>query len=215
VVRDKVSRHTRIKICGITRPQDGCEAAALGADAIGLVFYEGSPRCVTLDQAQAIIAVLPPLVTLVALFLDPTRGRVADILAALPIDLLQFHGNETPGFCRGFARRYLKALPMGGGADPVIYANRHSDAAGFLLDSHVAGQQGGTGRTFDWGSVPQDLGKPYLLAGGLDSDNVAEAIQACRPYGVDVSSGVEVTKGVKDPVRMAAFIREVNRVGSD
>jgi len=206
----------RIKICGITRPADGQQAAALGADAIGLVFVPGTPRHVELATATEIIAALPPLVTVVALFLDPTRAEVERVLAALPIDLLQFHGNEPPEFCRSFGRRYMKALGMADGAEAAAaQARRYSDAAAFLLDSHATGQRGGSGQTFDWQRIPRDLERPFLLAGGLHAGNVAEAIRQCRPYGVDVSSGVEAAKGIKDAERMAAFISEVRRVESE
>lgn len=206
---------TRIKICGITRPEDALAAARLGADAIGLVFHPRSPRYVELAAAREIVAALPPLVSVVALFMDPGRQEVETVLSGLTVDLLQFHGSESPAFCELFGRRYLKALPMGGGADPLAHARAHGQALGFLLDSHAPGQQGGSGETFDWNHIPQELPKPYLLAGGLHPGNVAEAVRRCRPYGVDVSSGVEAAKGIKDPAKLAAFINEVNRVGQD
>lgn len=207
---------TRIKICGVTRPDDGLCAAELGADAIGLVFFAGSPRHVDLDTASRIIAVLPPLTTVVALFQDPTAAAVEQVVAELPVDLLQFHGGESPEFCRRFGRRYLKALAMAGGrAAAQAQARQYPDAAGFLLDSHAVGQQGGSGQVFDWSQIPADLNRPYLLAGGLSPDNVADAIRQHRPYGVDVSSGVEAARGIKDAVKMAAFISEVKRVESE
>jgi len=206
---------TRIKICGITRPEDGAYAAAAGADAIGLVFCAASPRCVSPAQAREIVAALPPLVTVVALFLDPQPHEVEQVLASVPVDLLQFHGAEPPEFCRRFQRRYLKALPMGGGADPLALAAQYPDAAGFLLDSHAQGGIGGTGTTFDWSTIPSTLPRPFLLAGGLHPGNVAEAVRTCRPYGVDVSSGVESAKGIKDSAKVAAFIDEVRRVQFD
>ena len=204
---------TRIKICGITRPEDGLAAASAGADAIGLVFYAGSPRNIELAVAREIVAALPPLVSVVALFMNPSRDEVQRVLSDLAIDVLQFHGSEPAAFCESFPKRYLKALAMGGGADPYAQAAEHAQAAGFLLDSHAPGQQGGSGETFDWDTIPQDLPKPFLLAGGLSPDNVAEAVRRCRPYGVDVSSGVEAARGIKDPAKLAAFINEVNRVG--
>lgn len=204
---------TRIKICGITRPDDGRRAAELGADAVGLVFCAASPRNLDLASAARIIGSLPPLVTVVALFMDPLRADVAAVVSELPIDLLQFHGSEPPEFCRGFGRRYIKALAMGAdAADPRQQAHEYPDAAGFLLDSHAVGGQGGSGQTFDWSRVPQDFARPFLLAGGLGPDNVAAAVRQCRPYGVDVSSGVEAAKGIKDAGKMAAFINEVRRV---
>lgn len=207
---------TRIKICGVTRPEDGLCATELGADAIGLVFYAGSARNVDIETAKRIIAELPPLVSVVALFQNPSAAEVNRVLAELSVDLLQFHGNESPDFCRSFGRRYVKALAMAGGrSDAQEQALRYPDAAGFLLDSHAVGQQGGSGRVFDWSQIPADLSRPFLLAGGLDPENVADAIRQHRPYGVDVSSGVETAKGIKDAVRMAAFISEVKRVESE
>lgn len=206
---------TRVKICGITRPEDGRQAAVLGADAIGLVFVPASTRYVELDTAAEIIAALPPLVGVVALFLDPQPAEVERVVRRLPVDLLQFHGSESPEFCRAFGRRYLKALAMSeGSADPISQARRYPDAAGFLLDSHAPGELGGSGRAFDWSRVPE-LPRPLVLAGGLNPDNVAAAIRRCRPYGVDVSSGVEAGKGIKDADRMAAFLNEVRRVDSE
>lgn len=190
-------------------------AAQAGADAIGLVFCAVSPRCVMVGQAREIVAALPPLVSVVALFLDPSREEVERVLAEVPVDLLQFHGDESPAFCRGFGRRYMKSLPMGGGAEPLALAAEYPDAAAFLLDSHAKGGVGGTGATFDWSTIPSALPRPYLLAGGLHPGNVAEAVRACRPYGVDVSSGVESAKGIKDPAKVAAFINEVRRVQLD
>lgn len=202
---------TRVKICGITRPEDAIAAAAAGADAIGLVFCAASPRHIAPERAREIVAALPPLVSTVALFLDPARDEVARVLDAVEVDLLQFHGRESPEFCESFGRRYLKALGMGGGSDTAADAAAHPHATGFLLDSHVPGAQGGSGETFDWSRIPV-LPKPYLLAGGLSPANVAEAVRRCRPYGVDVSSGVESAKGIKDAAKIAAFIDEVNRV---
>ncbi len=204
---------TRIKICGITRPSDGVAAVELGADALGLVFCETSPRFVTPEQAEEIVAALPPLVSVVALFVNAPASDVERVLARVPVDLLQFHGDEAPEYCSSFGRRYIKALPMGGGVEPTAYARRYADAAAFLLDSHALGGLGGSGSRFDWSRIPSGLGKPLILAGGLDASNVAEAIEQCRPYGVDVSSGVEAAKGVKDVARMEAFIKEVMRVG--
>lgn len=197
---------TRIKICGITRVEDGCQAAALGADAIGLVFYRDSPRHVTPQQARALVAALPPFVSVVALFVDPTRAEVEAALAACPIDILQFHGAETPAFCRSFARPYLKALRVKPGVDVSAYAAQYADARGLLVDAYVEGLPGGTGQAFDWSLLPHDLPVPLILSGGLDEHNVARAVASVRPAAVDVSSGVEQSKGIKDAARMAAFI---------
>jgi phosphoribosylanthranilate isomerase len=208
---------TRVKICGITRVDDGIAAAQAGADAIGLVFWPGTPRCVTLEQAHAIAAAVPPFVTLVGLFVDPAPAEVHAALAAVPLDVLQFHGDEAPEFCAGFGRPYVKAIPVRPGTDLLHYATRHAGAKGWLFDSfQPGGLPGGTGTTFDWSKVPPGLGRPLILSGGLTPDNVGEAIRALRPWAVDVSSGVETTgrdgkpnKGIKSAPRIAAFIREV------
>lgn len=211
---------TRIKICGITRVDDGLAAAHAGADAIGLVFWAGTPRVVAVERARAIVAALPPFVSVVGLFVDPSADHVRATLAAVPLDMLQFHGSEPPEFCRGFGRRYLKALPVAAGAKAaglIECAQRYGDAAGLLFDAPPAeGLPGGTGRTFDWGMLPKGLSQPVVLSGGLSVVNVAEAIRRVRPSAVDVSSGVEARdaaglpiKGVKDPARIAAFIEEV------
>lgn len=200
----------RVKICGVTRPEDGAHAARCGADAIGLVFYPPSPRAVDLERARAVVAALPPFVTVVALFVDPAPAAVREVLAALPVGLLQFHGEEPPEACQVYGRPYLKAVPMREGVDLEAEARRYAGAAGLLLDSYRAGLKGGTGVTFDWSRVPAGLGKPVVLAGGLTPENVAEAVRRVRPYAVDVSGGVEAARGVKDPERVAAFIRGVN-----
>ena len=211
---------TRIKICGITRVDDGVAAAHAGADAIGLVFWAGTPRVVAVERARAIIAALPPFVSIVGLFVDPAADHVRATLAAVPLDLLQFHGSEPPEFCRGFGRRYLKALPVAAGAKAaglIECAQRYGDAAGLLFDAPPAeGLPGGTGRTFDWSTLPKGLPQPVVLSGGLSVVNVAEAIRRVRPSAVDVSSGVEARdaagqpiKGVKDRALIAAFIEEV------
>ncbi len=200
---------TRVKICGITRAEDARAAANLGADAVGLVFYPGSPRAVTLEQARAVVDSVPPFVTTVALFMDPTEETVRSVLKQLRVDLLQFHGDESPAFCEDFGHRYIKAIAMGGGADAAEYASRYSSAAGYLLDSNEPGRRGGTGEAFDWSAAQVELGKPLVLAGGLTPDNVREAIRQVRPFAVDVSSGVERQKGVKDVDKMTAFMNEV------
>jgi phosphoribosylanthranilate isomerase len=199
----------RIKVCGMTRTEDVAEAARLGVDAVGLVFYAKSPRNVGVEQARALVAALPAFVTVTALFLDPDRDQVQRVLDQVRVELLQFHGGEPAEFCRGFDRPYIKAVPMGGHADVIEYARRHSGAAALLLDSHSAGQRGGTGVAFDWGTLPKFDGPPLILAGGLNPGNVATAIRVVRPYGVDVSSGVESAPGIKDAAKMAAFVGEV------
>jgi phosphoribosylanthranilate isomerase len=202
---------TRVKICGITRPEDGRAAARAGADAIGLVFYEHSPRCVDILQARAICSVLPPFVTVVALFVNAGRERVSAVLDALPVDLLQFHGAESAQDCERFERPYLKAIAMPPGVDPVQTMRAYPNASGFLLDAYQPDTHGGGGVAFDWRRMPECTEKPAILAGGLTPDNVAQAVALTRPYAVDVSSGVEVAKGIKSADKIEAFIRGVER----
>ncbi len=206
---------TRVKVCGITRPEDGVEAARCGADAVGLVFYAGSPRAVDIDGARAIIEVLPPFVTTVALFVDPSTQTVAEVLKALPIDLIQFHGDEAPSFCNQFERPYIKAVRMRDGIDLDEVARRYGSARGLLLDTYRPGIAGGTGETFDWDQAPREFHMPIVLAGGLTPENVAAAVRQVKPYGVDVSGGVEADKGIKDAGKIAAFMRGVNSVEID
>lgn len=206
---------TRVKICGITRPEDALAAARAGADAIGLVFYPPSPRAVTRERAREIVQVLPPFVSVVGLFVNAQPAEVRAALAALPIDLLQFHGDEAPEECRIYGRPYIKAVAMAPGVDLQAVARRYVDAAGLLLDTHREGVRGGTGEAFDWSQIPPGLDRPIILAGGLTLENVAAAVQRVRPYAVDVSSGVEVSKGIKDAARIEAFIRGVNSVDSE
>ncbi len=201
--------HTRVKICGITRTEDGLAAARLGADAIGLVFDERSPRFVRFDQAREIAAAMPPFIAVVGLFVDADAARVREAFGGMRLDLLQFHGSESPDYCRQFAKPHIKAIPMREGVDLARASRDFSAAAGILLDTHVAGLAGGSGQTFDWDRIPHDLGKPVILAGGLTPGNVAEAVRRARPYAVDVSSGVEQAKGIKDHDKIAAFIAAV------
>jgi phosphoribosylanthranilate isomerase len=200
---------TRVKICGITRLEDALAAAAAGADAIGLVFVNASPRRVDPAQARVIVAGLPPFIKVVGLFADAPAEQVRAVLGQAALDLIQFHGRETPEFCRSFGRPYLKAVRMDASADPRTEAGRYTDAAGLLLDSYHPQLAGGTGETFDWARVPRELGRPLILAGGLTPDNVGAAVAAVRPYAVDVSSGVESAKGIKDAARVMAFVRAV------
>lgn len=197
---------TRVKICGITRVEDALVAAHAGADAIGLVFAQASPRRVSVEQAVAICRALPPFVSVVGLFVDADAAQVRQVLGRVPLDLLQFHGSEAPQFCRQFNRPYIKAIAMREGVDVHAEDRAFSDAAGLLLDAHVAGVAGGSGKSFDWSRVPRDLTRPIVLAGGLTPANVADAIRQVRPYAVDVSSGVEQARGVKDAGKIAAFI---------
>lgn len=203
------SLRTRVKICGITRPEDGVEAARLGADAIGLVFYAPSPRAVTIAQAQKIVRALPPWVSVVALFVDASPQTVWTVLEQVSVDVLQFHGDEPPSTCSQFARPYIKALHMRPEMNLNAAVAHYHEAQGLLLDAYQPGVPGGTGVTFDWSRVPQDSAKPFILAGGLTPENVADAICAARPYAVDVSGGVESRKGIKDAAKMSAFMRAV------
>jgi phosphoribosylanthranilate isomerase len=209
-----MSRRTRIKICGITRVEDALAAAALGADAIGLVFAARSPRRVTLDAARAIVDALPPFVASVALFMDDEPDVVRATVTALSPDLVQFHGAEDAAYCEAFGRRYLRAVPMAGrGREAIVAAARaHPRAVGLVLDGHGLGEAGGSGRSFDWSQARAEGLPPLVVAGGLDPDNVGQAIRVAAPWAVDVSSGVESAPGIKDHGRMARFIEEVHRV---
>lgn len=202
---------TRAKICGITRQRDADCAACCGADAIGLVFYPPSPRAVTVEQARAVVRDLPAFVTVVGLFVNAERTAIADVLKAVRIDLLQFHGDEPPEACAEHGRPYIKALRMREGLDLVAEARRYPDAGGLLLDTYSPRLPGGTGTVFDWRHIPPELGPRVILAGGLTPENVEEAIRSVRPYAVDVSGGVERSKGIKDPDKIAAFMRGVIR----
>lgn len=204
---------TAVKICGITRVEDALAATRAGAHAIGLVFYAPSPRYVTPAKAAEIIRALPPFVTAVGLFVDASTDDVRSALAAAPLQLLQFHGAETPAFCRQFARPYMKTVRMKPGVDLLQYAQNFHDARALLLDSHVEGLHGGSGAVFDWTLVPSGLPLPVVLSGGLTVENVVEAVRKVRPAAVDVSSGVESAKGIKDARKIAAFIKEVRSAG--
>ncbi|MDX1524469.1 MAG: phosphoribosylanthranilate isomerase [Anaerolineae bacterium] len=188
---------TRIKICGITRPEDALAVAAAGADAIGLVFYAKSPRAVTVAQAQAIISVLPPFVTRVGLFVDASTAELDEVLDQVELDVLQFHGNETLAQCEAAGKEYIKAVRVQETADILKAVEQYPTASALLLDTYHPTKAGGTGETFDWTKIPATLAKPYVLAGGLTAENVQAAIAAVKPYAVDVSGGVEESKGVK------------------
>lgn len=204
-----IPHRTRVKICGIREEAMARVAAQAGADAIGLVFHPTSPRAVDAGRAQAIAAAVPPFVTVVGLFVNHDARAVRDILARVPLAMLQFHGDEPPEFCDQFGLPWLRAVRMGPGVDLLEWRERFSRAAGLLLDAHVAGQFGGTGIGFDWSLVPAPLARSVVLSGGLDAGNVGRAIHALRPWAVDVSSGVEVQRGVKDAARIEEFMRSV------
>ena len=200
---------TRIKFCGITRVEDAEAAARLGADAIGLVLAPESPRFIALAQAAIIRRRLPPFVQAVALFRNADAASVRAAVEALQPDLLQFHGDESPEHCASFGRPYLRAVPMRGAVDLAQWERRFATASALLLDAHGDGEQGGTGRTFDWSAIRAS--RPFVLAGGLAPGNVGAAIRAARPYAVDVSSGIEQAPGVKDEARMRRFIEEARK----
>ncbi|GMQ87551.1 MAG: phosphoribosylanthranilate isomerase [Gammaproteobacteria bacterium] len=202
---------TRVKICGITRPADGEAAAQAGADAIGLVFYAKSPRCVELSRAQGICRALPPFISVVALFVDAQREWVEEVLSVVPVDVLQFHGNESAAQCTGYGRPYIKAMGMQPSLDLQTVIQSHPEACGFLLDAWQPDIHGGGGIAFDWAQVPASTDRPLILAGGLTADTVGDAIVRTRPFAVDVSSGVELEKGIKSIEKMQAFIRGVER----
>ena len=201
----------RVKVCGITRSEDALSAIELGADALGFVFWSKSTRSVTPDIVRQIEATLPPFINKVGVYVDPTTGWVKETSAAGCLSLLQFHGDESPEFCDQFSLPYIKAIRVKDGIDLLQYATRYRNARGLLLDTYTAGMPGGTGHVFDWALVPQDLPLPLpvILSGGLNPSNVASAIKQTRPWAVDVSSGVEATKGIKDKTKMAAFMQGV------
>ncbi|MDO4640415.1 MAG: phosphoribosylanthranilate isomerase [Neisseria sp.] len=201
----------RTKICGLTRPEDAVTAAALGADAIGLVFFEGSKRHVDVAQAQAIVRALPPFVSVVALFVNETESAVRRILAQVPVDILQFHGDETAEFCRRFDRPYLKAVRVRSTDDMLAAANHYPDARAVLFDAHIEGEYGGTGHSFDWNMLPSNLTGNWVLSGGLDAENIRRALVITGARAVDVSSGVESAPGIKSAEKMAAFLAAVRQ----
>lgn len=200
---------TRIKFCGITRVEDGVCAARLGVDAIGCIFHAKSPRVVSIGRASEIVKALPPFVTSVGLFVEPDPAEVRKVLDRVPLDLLQFQGSETSDFCAAFGKPWIQAIHMAPGIDWDRERTRTRGAAAVFVDTHVEGVPGGTGQTFDWNLIPDDLDKPLILAGGLSPGNVAAAIRAVRPFAVDLCSGVEASKGVKDSALMQAFVQAV------
>ncbi|MBA4143679.1 MAG: phosphoribosylanthranilate isomerase [Nitrosospira sp.] len=199
----------RVKICGITRPEDAQAAARLGANAIGLVFWRPSGRYVSPVKAREIVAALPPFVTAVGVYVDPDPGWVEETATVAGLDLLQFHGDEAPEFCRQFSLPYIKAARVRAGVDLLQYATRFTGARGLLVDTYVEGEPGGTGHAFDWTLLPRDLPLPLILSGGLHAGTVVQAVRQAQPWAVDVSSGVEAAKGVKDAEKIAAFMRGV------
>lgn len=201
---------TRVKICGITRVEDALEAINQGADAIGLVFYTKSPRNVSATKAAEIVSSIPAFVTVVGLFVDAEPAFIHEVLSVVNLDLLQFHGDEIPSACRQYSLPYMKAIRVKSDTNLVQYATDYADAKALLLDAFAEGVPGGTGLVFDWSLIPQNLTLPIVLAGGLNAENVGLAIEQVRPYAVDVSGGVEASKGIKDVAKIAAFMRGVS-----
>jgi phosphoribosylanthranilate isomerase len=206
--KNRIGR-TRVKVCGITRVEDAISAVESGADAIGFVFFEGSPRYINQEKAAEIVKVLPPFVSKIALFVNAVETEIRSVLDSVSIDLLQFHGEESPEECRRYGKPYIKVVRMHDDIDLIQLSDDYADASALLLDSFVEGIQGGTGQRFDWSRVPADLNKLIILAGGLTVKNVAAAIREVSPYAVDVSGGVEIGKGIKDAVMIEEFIQEV------
>jgi phosphoribosylanthranilate isomerase len=200
---------TRVKICGLTRESDIAAAVIAGADAVGFVFHPASPRAVTPEQAADLCRALPPFVTAVGLFVDAPAETIEATLDQVPLDLLQFHGDESPEFCARFGRRWIKALRMRPEIDPAAERERFAGADGLLLDAYEPGRAGGTGQRFDWDRIPPEIAPEILLAGGLTPANVTEAIERVRPYGVDVSGGVETARGIKSQELIFAFMQGV------
>lgn len=204
---------SRVKICGITNKNDAILACDSGADAIGLVFYPPSPRFVSNKQAADVVSALPPFITSVALFVNAQRQEIEQVLDEVAIDLIQFHGDETEEFCASFKRPYIKAVRMKEGLDLYKVQNDYASARGLLLDTYKKGVPGGTGEAFNWDKVPHDLSLPVILAGGLVPENIAQAIKQVKPYAVDVSGGVEASKGKKDRQKIIRFMEGVKNAG--
>jgi phosphoribosylanthranilate isomerase len=202
----------RVKFCGITSAVDAEAAIAAGADALGFVFYAASPRSVTPSTAAQIIRALPPFVTSVGLFVNASAEEVEHTIAATAIDRVQYHGDEPASLCRQISRPWIKAIRVGVNRDVSAAVERYAEASALLFDTYDAHLYGGSGRVFDWQLLPADMPMPFILAGGLTPDNVARAIRDTRPYGVDVSGGIEASKGVKDNQKMERFITEVKRL---
>ena len=201
---------TRVKICGIARVEDALAAVNAGADAIGLVFYAPSPRAVTVEQAQKIAAAIPPFVSIVGLFVNAPKVEIESVLSRVRLDILQFHGDETAEDCEQINLPYYKAIRVKAGTNLIQCAHRYRTAKALLLDAFSEAAVGGTGQTFDWNLIPANLPKPVILAGGLNAENVGLAIRQVSPYAVDVSGGVEAGKGIKDAVKIAAFMQGVS-----
>ncbi|MCR8915898.1 phosphoribosylanthranilate isomerase [Marinobacter panjinensis] len=203
---------TRVKICGITRKQDVVNATRAGADALGFVFYEPSPRYVAPTAAKALVRSLPPFVSATGLFVNPDAEYVREVLSQVPLDMLQFHGDESPEFCNSFGVRWIKAVRVRQSSDIENAFRNYGNASGLLVDAWDPDKYGGTGQAFNWSLIPEARPLPLILAGGLASDNVFRAVAEVRPWAVDVSGGVESSKGIKDVQKITDFINEVHRV---
>jgi phosphoribosylanthranilate isomerase len=208
-------KRTRIKICGITRVEDALSVVESGADAIGLVFYPPSPRHIDISKARLIVASIPAFVTVVALFVNETDAMIRTILKQVPIDMLQFHGDETPEFCASFHRPYVKAIRMKENTQLDIEQLRYKEAKSLLVDAYEPGKAGGTGKTFNWSDIPDELSSKLILAGGLSAENVQDAVHSVHPWAVDVSGGVELSPGIKSHEKIQQFIEEVNSADSN
>ena len=206
---------TRVKICGITRAEDAVSAVNAGADAIGLVFYAPSPRAVTIAQAQAIVATIPPFVSVVGLFVNAPQTEIESVLSKVRLDIVQFHGDESAHECEQINLPYYKAIRVKADTNLLQYEAEFKSAKALLLDTFSEAAVGGTGQVFDWKLIPKNLIKPVILAGGLTAENVADAIQQVLPYALDVSGGVEATKGIKDAAKIAAFMQAVAKFRSE
>ncbi|MCL4171460.1 UNVERIFIED_CONTAM: hypothetical protein GTU68_022568 [Idotea baltica] len=203
-------KRTRAKICGITRVEDALAAVSYGADAIGLVFYAPSPRYVTISQAAAIVDAIPPFVSVVALFVNATKDEIGEVISQVSVDVLQFHGDEAETECVQYGLPYLKAIRVKQDTNLIQYAKTYQSAKALLLDTYSEHAVGGTGQVFDWSLIPKNLSMPVILAGGLTPENVSEAVKQVHPYAVDVSGGVEASKGIKDSVKVAAFMAAIH-----
>lgn len=201
----------RVKVCGITRTEDIISAVKLGVDAIGFVFWPNSTRYVTPEQVAKIAAKIPAFIDAVGVYVNPDPAWVEETADAAKLSLLQFHGDETPDMCEQYSLPYIKAICVKDGVDLVQYGNRYGSARGLLLDAYAAGRPGGTGHVFDWRLIPQHLSLPVILSGGLNATNIVQAIQQVRPWAVDVSSGVEIAKGIKDEQKISAFMQGVRK----
>jgi phosphoribosylanthranilate isomerase len=206
-------RTTRIKMCGMTRVEDALFAAEIGVNAIGLIFYQASPRAVSIAQAKIIIDRLPPFITTVGVLVNPQPDYVQNLLNTLSLDLLQFHGQEPATDCRRYGKPYIKAIAMHGSLDWPVLLDEYKDAKGLLLDTYQREMPGGTGQLFDWRQIPSGIAKPIILAGGLTPENVAQAIHQVHPYAVDVTTGVEAAKGIKDHDKMQRFMQAIYHQG--